>query len=61
MMRRVVVGWYPSGATRAPRCRGWHNCMAYGLWCAERRKSSATRLCGASGWHEIRADERTDR
>eukprot|EP00966_Prymnesium_polylepis_P256104 5915937-Prymnesium_polylepis.1 len=26
--------------------------VAYGLWCAVRRKSSATRLCGASGWHE---------
>eukprot|EP00966_Prymnesium_polylepis_P090606 2098107-Prymnesium_polylepis.1 len=23
--------------------------MAYGLWCAVRRYSSATRLCGASG------------
>eukprot|EP00966_Prymnesium_polylepis_P176622 4089520-Prymnesium_polylepis.1 len=53
MMRRVAV----SGATRAPRCRGWHDIglwcavwpMAYGLWCAVRRYSDATRFCGAFG------------
>eukprot|EP00966_Prymnesium_polylepis_P314387 7264877-Prymnesium_polylepis.1 len=33
--------------------------MAYGLWCAVRRYSDATRSCGA--WHEVRDDERSNR
>eukprot|EP00966_Prymnesium_polylepis_P065422 1518599-Prymnesium_polylepis.1 len=48
MMRRVAV----ADATRALRCPGCRKFghrlllhMAYGLWCAVRRYSSATRLC----------------
>jgi hypothetical protein len=36
MMRRVAV----SGATRAPRCRGWHLRIRWpGLWPMVRRKA----------------------
>eukprot|EP00966_Prymnesium_polylepis_P082731 1915615-Prymnesium_polylepis.1 len=49
MVRRKAV----LGRQAVLRCL-WHE-VAYGLWCAVRRYSSATRLCGASGlWPMVR-------
>eukprot|EP00966_Prymnesium_polylepis_P091006 2106970-Prymnesium_polylepis.1 len=41
---KTLAGFSGSGALYDLHCT-----VAYGLWCAVRRCSSATRLCGASG------------